>query len=454
MATTPYDSQFLWGAAISAHQVEGAFEGGENSDWYQFEHTPGNVLNGDTADIATDHWHRYSEDFEIAANLGLNSIRTSIAWEKVEPHPSEYNFAVLDHYRQILERMRDLGLRPMVTLLHGTTPLWFQQQGGWVAANAPEAFNAYAQTVVGALRDLCDLWATINEPMVLVGDGYLEGKVPPQISSPAAALNAAANMVRAHRLLTARIHEIQPLPEPNTPGKPLRGVGLVNSLDLYDPADPANPLDQAVTDIVTDLSNWALLRAAIQGHAELQRSVSTLRLPGISDFQCVAEDPVTAGHGSPVMDWIGINYYTRNTVRFEWFQQPVIAAPDGPKGDNGWVVYPEGIERIIRDTATRLPGIPIVITENGMSDGQDQLRPQLIRETLRFLDQARTAHDGEPAIDVRGYYHWSLTDNFEWESGYSQRFGIVQIDYQQNQKRIPRPSAQVYSEEMRARSPA
>ncbi len=209
-----------------------------------------------------------------------------------------------------------------------------------------------------------------------------------------------------------------------------------------------------MTEIVTDLSNWALLRAAIHGHTELQRSVSTLRLPGISDFQFVAEDPATLGHGSPVMDWIGINYYTRNSVRFEWFQQPVIAAPDGPNGDNGWVVYPEGIERIIRDTATRFPGIPIVITENGMSDGQDRLRPQLIRDTLRFLDQARRAHDGEPGIDVRGYYHWSLTDNFEWESGYSQRFGLVQIDYQQNQNRTPRASAQVYSEEVRARSPA
>jgi beta-glucosidase len=447
-----YDASFLWGAAISAHQVEGVSGGGEKSDWYEFEHTPGNILNGDTADVATDHWHRYSEDFEIARDLGLNTIRTSIAWEKVEPGPSEYDLAPLQHYREMLERMRDLGVRPMVTLLHGTTPLWFGRRGGWLSDDSPQAFSAYGQFVVDQLKDVCDLWATMNEPMVLIGDGYLEGKVPPRISSPADALKAAGNMVRAHRLLTARLHEIQPLTWPNTPGVPLRGIGLVNSLDLYDPLDESNPLDRGVTDIVSDLSNWALLKAAMRGTVELRRSVAGVRLPGTVHVDFHQDDGEIGGTGSPVADWIGINYYTRNVVQFRWFDRPEIAAPAGPKGDNGWTVYPEGLERILRDAAERFPGVPLVVTENGMSDGEDRLRPQLIRDTLRSLDLAATAHDGKPAVDVRGYYHWSLTDNFEWESGYSQRFGLVRIEYEHGLKRVPRGSARVYSDEIRSRS--
>ncbi len=291
----------------------------------------------------------------------------------------------------------------MVTLLHGTTPIWFQKRCGWLADDSPQAFSAYGQFVVDQLKDVCDLWATMNEPMVLIGDGYLEGKVPPQVESPKSALKAAGNMVRAHRLLTARLHEIQPLAEPNAPGRPLRGIGLVNSLDLYDPVEESNSVDRGVTEVVSDLSNWALLRAAIHGHVELQRSVSA-RLPGITHVEFERDDRLTAGGGSPVVDWIGINYYTRNVVQFRWFDRPDIAAPDGPKGDNGWTLYAEGLERIIRDTADRFAGIPVVVTENGMSDGEDRLRPQLIRDTLRSLDLATTAHDGKPAIDVRGYY--------------------------------------------------
>lgn len=429
-----YHAGFLWGAAISAHQVEGKFDGGENGDWFRFEHMPGNVLNGDNADVATDHWHRFPEDFAIAKSLGLNSIRTSVAWEKIEPRPNEFNFAVIEHYRAMLEHARGLGLHPMVTLLHGTTPLWFEDRGGWLSDDSVQSFAVYAQFVVDHLKDVCNLWATINEPMVLIGDGYLDGKVPPRVSSPASALKAAGNMARAHRFLTSRIHEIQPLAEPNAPGELLRGVGLVNSLDLYDPADASNLLDLGVTRSVSDLSNWALLRAAIHGHPDFPHDITN-----------------TPGRGSPVMDWIGVNYYTRNLVEFRWFDRPDIRAADGPKGDNGWTVYPEGLERILRDTADHFPGIPLVVTENGMSDGEDRLRPKFVHDTMRSLDAAVTAREGRPAIDVRGYFHWSLTDNFEWESGYSQRFGLVRIEYEQDLKRVPRLSAEVYRQEVAAR---
>src|SRR5436305_10114658 len=159
--------------------------------------------------------------------------------------------------------MRQSGLRPMITLLHGTVPLWFQNHGGWLASDAPQQFAAYARFVVSRLGDLCDLWVTFNEPLVLIGDGYLEGLIPPQIASPESAILAAWNMICAHRLATSLIHELQPLPAPNTPGTPLRGVGLVNSLDLYDPYNRLNPLDVLVTSIYVELSNWAFPKAAV-----------------------------------------------------------------------------------------------------------------------------------------------------------------------------------------------
>ncbi len=440
-----YEPEFLWGAAISADQVEGVSAGGENGDWYQFEHTDHHIQNGDTADAATDHWNRYSEDFELAAGLTLNTLRTSIAWEKVEPAAGVFSAEAIAHYRAEFQRLRELGLRPMITLLHGTTPLWFQSAGGWLADDSPRQFLKYSEFVVQQLGDLCDLWATINEPMVLIGEGYLDGHIPPQVASPAKAVRAGRNLVRGHRMATAKIHDLQP---PSAPASGVSGVGLVNSLDIYDPLDSSNPLDVAVTDLVSDISNWALLKAAVHGQFDLKELASRLRIPELQD----ADSFVDELPGNARVDWIGVNYYTRNMVQFNWKGRPNLTAPAGPKGDNGWTVYPEGLERVLRSTADRFPGISIIITENGMADAKDQLRPQLIRDTLTSLDRAKAGHDGKAPIDVRGYYHWSLTD-FEWEFGYAHRFGVIEILHDQHLKRVARPSADVYRQEIAARRP-
>jgi beta-glucosidase len=450
-----YGSQFLWGAAISAHQVEGSFGGGANSDWWLFEHVGNNILKGDTADIATDHWHRYPEDFAIAKALGLNTIRTSIAWEKIEPAAGVFSRDAIAHYRAEFQLMRAMGLRPLVTLQHGTVPLWFQRRGGWLADDSPQAFVEYVEFVVKSLSDLCDLWATINEPTSLIGEGYFYGNVPPQIASPLAAIKAMLNVIRAHRLATARIHELQP----SASGAALRGVGLVNSLEIFDPYRPQSAADIAATALVDELWNWAVPNAAISSGPALERAVSLMRASSrqpspasVMDLigKIMADDRRGAA-GSPVIDWFGVNYYTRNLIEANPNGAPIFHVPPGPVGDNGWSVYPEGLERIIRAANRRFPTLPVVVTEHGVADAWDRHRPELIRDALFYLDRAKFGHDGLAPIDVRGYFHWSLTDNFEWRYGYAHRFGLVAILYEPDLKRVLRPSASVYQREIALR---
>jgi beta-glucosidase len=454
VAQQSYPSTFLWGTALSAHQVEGKTGGGENADWYPFERIPGKIYGDDTADIATDHWNRYPGDFQLAASIGVNTIRTSVAWEKIEPKAGKFSEDVIQHYRAEFCYLKQLGLRPMITLLHGTVPLWFQNRGGWLALDSPQQFAAYVRFVVSKLGDLCDLWVTVNEPVVLIGLGYLEGSIPPQSASPESAILATWNLVRAHRLATATIHEVQPLPQPNSPGTPLRGVGLVNSLDLYQPYNKLNLVDDFVTGIYVELSNWAFPKAAVYGNFEMDNILGQLLGQKLSHPAGSLDIP--EAHGNPVLDWLGVNYYTLWLVQYKIGSLPVLVVPpslEAQKTDIGRAIYPAGTEQILRDTAAHFPNIPLVMTENGVSDRADNFRPQFIRDSLHYLDLAKFGHNGLPGLDIRGYYHWTLTDDFEWQWGYFSQYGLVQILRDQNLERVPRTSATVYCQEISGRLP-
>jgi beta-glucosidase len=443
----PYPRAFLWGAAFSAHQTEGLAGGGEHGDWYRFEHEARDgrptISGGDTADRATDFWNRHREDLREAQAIGLGSLRTSIAWEKVNPAPGVFRADVLQHYRRIFGEMRGGGISPMIALHHFTHPLWFHERGGWTGGEAPGLFLAYAERVIDALGDLCDLWITFNEPMVLVQMGYLQGLVPPRSSSLRDAYEAAYQIARAHRLVAAMIHERQgPSPGARGPGGRLRGVGLAQAIAGYEPEGPGDPKDRQAAETIADLANWAFLRGLAGDRLAFGVPAE---VPGASGFDRAfpSEDPPGG------LDWIGVNYYTR--WRIKYAKKSAIRvefrAPPGARGDNGWAIAPEGLERALRDTAARLPGVPLVVTENGLADARDDRRPAFVRDHLASLDRA--LHDG--ALDVRGYYHWSLTDNFEWLEGYRMRFGLVAIRYDEGLAREPRPSARVYADAIRRR---
>jgi beta-glucosidase len=380
-----YPAQFLWGAALSAHQTEGEFGGGQNSDWYNFERGKNqdnkpNIENGDTAEIAADFWHRYGEDFDIAKNMGLNSIRTSVAWEKIEPAPGVFSTEAIQHYRQIFSSMRDHGIRPVIALHHFVNPQWFMDRGGWLSADSPRLFLEYATFVVAQLGDLCDLWMTFNEPVVFISMSYLQKLTPPMTGTLDAAYESAFQIARAHRMVAAMIHEKQGLsPNGRGPNGELRGVSLANAFALYDPNDPSNPNDQRVAQVMADLNNWDFVHGLLSDRLKFD---IPSEVPGAKSFEReFPKDDLPAYATAPSLDWLGVNYYMRwlmqyqptYQVRAQWI------TPDGPLTDNGWSIYPEGLEKVLRQTAQQFPGMPLVVSENGLSDAKDDKRPAFIR---------------------------------------------------------------------------
>lgn len=443
MSSPPrYPGSFLWGAAFSAHQTEGVAGGGEGGDWYRFEHETRDgkptIASGDTADRATDFWNRHDEDFREARAIGLSTLRTSIAWEKVNPAPGVFRADVLEHYGKIFDSMRAHGIRPMIALHHFTHPTWFHERGGWLSSEGPDLFLEYATHVVDHLGDRCDLWITFNEPMILAEMGYLKGIVPPLRASLTDTYEAAYQLARAHRKVATMIHAKQG-PSPNAGGE-LRGVGLAHAGPLHDPLDPQNPKDREAAEVLANLSVWDFL-VAVTGDRLTFRMPA--EVPGGASFDRAfpADEP-------PALDWLGVNYYTRwlisyaakSKLRVEWH------APTSEHGDNGWPIAPEGLGRVLLDASARFPHLPLIVTENGLADARDDRRPAFLRAALASLDEVIGK------IDVRGYYHWALTDNFEWLDGYRMRFGLVEIRYDQGLARVPRPSAGVYAQAIRERS--
>lgn len=464
-----YPANFLWGVAWSAHQTEGLTGGGEHGDWWRFEHPTASsrdgwrspIRNGDTADVATDHWNRYPEDLRLAASLGVNTVRTSIAWEKIEPREGVFRREALEHYRAELQLMHELGLKPMIALHHFTHPQWFQDKGGWLNPESARFFARYARYMVEGLGDLCEIWITFNEPMVLVIMGYLKAEIPPLRKSLDDSFIAAYHLARAHRMAASIIHEVQGhSPGARAADGTLRGVGLANSFQYYAPETPGNADDQRAADTLAELQNWAFLRAMQSDRLKFEIPAE---VPGAKSFEKKFPAADLPLHElGPFMDWIGVNYYTTYLIRYDRRNslRAVWVNPPGPQGDNGWAIQPDGLEHVLRQTAKHFPGVPLVVSEQGMADARDDRRPRAIRDHLAALDRVmRPSQDSDtpaagasPALDVRGYYQWTLTDNFEWLEGYSQRFGLFEIRYDDDLKRIERPSAEVFRQSIRARS--
>lgn len=437
---------FGYGAAISAHQTEGATGGAEAGDWWAFEHgfDPTSaalkplgrkpIARNENADIAVDHWHRYDEDFALAAALGLKSVRISIAWEKVEPEPGRFSREALSHYRAVLRSMRRHGLEPMVALHHFTHPRWFHERGGWPHGASAAYFERYARVVVTALDDLCDQWISFNEPSISVHLGYISGAYPPNERSLPRAFMAGLSFVRAHQGLARWIHR-NSVAAPDAPriGNRRDGrdeLGLVSSLQLYSPRNALSPLDHAAAWALDELANWTFLRVL-------------LREPTLRE---------TSERPDERPDWLGVNYYGRFLVGVG---HPVRETPprcvDSDRvADNGWCLYPPGLTTMLRKQAAQAPGVPLIVGENGLADAADALRPAVLRESLAAMDTARRGDATHPPVDVRAYFHWSLIDNFEWLHGYAHRFGLIGVE--RDLVRRPRASAAVYAAEIRRRS--
>ena len=422
-----FPGDFLWGTATAAHQIEGD---DANTNWGAWERDPARIKDESNALEAVDGWSRALADVRLMINLGVNSYRFSLAWNKIEPAPGEIDEAALRHYDALIDELAAHGIEPLITLHHFTHPDWFERLGAFEKEENIAYFVRFAELVFARFRDRVRLWVTINEPNVFITNGYFSAQFPPGVHNPRLAGEVLKNMLKAHveiyRALKA-LETISSNPKSKTQN-PKSEIGLATSLFQFEPARRWH------------LGDWAIARAADASFNDsilgfFRSGRMKFRVPGAVDL--VYEDR----SATETLDFIGVNYYSHFAHRFA-FDFRTAAEPRPVAGeemtDMQYTIYPEGLHRAIREAA-RL-GVPIVITENGIADARDDRRDRFIRQSLYAL--SRAWRDG---FDVRGYFYWSLMDNFEWAEGYTMKFGLYEVDLA-TQERTLREGAKAYAE--------
>ena len=418
---------FLWGVATSAYQIEGGITG---NDWPAWEAEPSRIRDGARAGSACLSWERWEEDLDLIRGLGLNAYRFSIEWSRVEPTRGRYDEDALCRYSAMLDGCRARGIEPVLTLHHFTNPAWFAAAGGWEQGKNLDAFRRLARLAAERFGDRVDLWVPLNEHEVYGFYAYDSGIFPPGVRDRARALVVIANMIEAHGIAAQEIREFDRV-DADGDGKPAL-IGSAKHWTLLEPRRAWSPLDRLASHWQHLVFNVAVVRALAGGPIDF-------RLPGIPAVQ----RKVDALQGSS--DFIGVNYYTRWQVSAIG-GAPLTARPGVPVSDLGWEIHPDGLETVLREVARF--GVPLLVTENGIADGADRWRPDFLRASLEALDRARRG-----GADVRGYFHWSLFDNFEWADGYAGRFGLYRTDFEDPRSpRIERPSARVFASEVARRS--
>ncbi len=411
-ATFYFPKGFLWGTATAAHQVEG---GNTNNNWYQWEQE-GHVLPGHSSKVACDWWSgRWREDFDRAAESGQNSHRLSVEWSRIQPAEHRWDEDALDHYRQMVRGLRERGLTPMVTLHHFTDPLWLMHLGGWEYEGVVERFEAFVRRVVEALKDFVDLWCTINEPNVYASVGYVLGEFPPGKRDLGSAYRVMTNLVRGHAAAYHAIHTLQPEAR----------VGMAVNYRGMLPARAWFPPDRWVAGALSKTYNDFFPRAAHHGRLNFfGRRQSIPQARGTQDF-------------------LGINYYTRERVAFNLLAPGNLFSkrfydPRTEVSPTGFIANePLGFYQALKWGLQF--GVPIIVTENGVEDSEDSLRRRYLIQHIHQMWRAVNF-----VWPIEGYFHWTLVDNFEWERGWTQRFGLWELDLE-TQARRKRPSADLYA---------
>lgn len=461
-ASTSFPDGFLFGAATASYQIEGAVhEGGRTpSIWDTFSHTPGRVAHGDTGDIACDHYHRLDEDLDLMASLGLQAYRFSLAWPRIQPDGhGPANPAGVDFYKRLVDGLHERGIRPLATLYHWDLPQPLQDAGGWTSRETSAAFAEYASLAVEALGDRIDDWTTLNEPWCSAFLGYGSGVHAPGVTDPVSALRAAHHLNLAHGLglQALRAH-----------ARPNDAYSVSLNLHVVRPDDPANPADVDAARQIDAVGNRVFLGPMLDGSypADLLDDTAS-----VTDWSFVHDGDLAAIHQD--LDAVGINYYSTSRVRrwkgtgsnnhsaghnassaspwpgaeaVEFLTQP------GPYTAMGWNIDPSGLHELIMRMHREHPELGVLVTENGAAFDDDVV---IEAGTARVHDLARVdylrRHLGAvrqaiaEGADVRGYYAWSLLDNFEWAYGYDKRFGLVRVDFD-TQERIPKDSAHWYAD--------
>ena len=412
-ATFHFPQGFLWGTATASHQVEG---NNHNNNWAYWENQPGKIKNGDKAGLACDWWGgRWRDDFDRARETSQNSHRLSIEWSRIQPEPNRWNEDALEVYRDMLRGLYHRGMTPLVTLHHFSEPLWLYELGGWEHPDTPALFEAFVRRAVDALKEYCTYWIPINEPNVFTYSAFIEGTFPPGKSDMGAAFRVMSNMIKGHAMAYRAIKQMQ---------REARVGTAMHIRGMY-PARDWNPADKALASTFSGSFNRSFLDTLADGRFRFL--TKRTRIPEAIGTQ----------------DFVGINYYTGEQVSFNPlkirnFFSSRYYPKDAELSGTGFIAHrPEGLF----DTLKWAKGynLPMLITENGVEDPDDRLRPRYIVEHLHQIWRAIQYN-----WPVKGYFHWSLVDNFEWERGWSQRFGLWGLDVA-SQARIRRASVDLYA---------
>ncbi|MBN1259617.1 MAG: glycoside hydrolase family 1 protein [Anaerolineae bacterium] len=411
-ATFHFPPDFKWGVATASHQVEG---NNDNNQWWAWEQEEGRIKQNHKSGVACDWWANAETDFDRAADMGLNALRLSIEWSRVEPEPGVFDAQALDRYREMIKGLRQRGLEPLVTLHHFSNPLWLEQQGAWINDGCIAYFARYVERVANVLGDQVDLWCTINEPNVYTTLSYLQGLFPPGEQNFKAARTVLGNLLKGHAAAYRALHRLQPAAK----------VGLAHNLRIFDPANPQSLADRLVAAIQDVGFNRATLNAVWKGWWTLPFGFGP------------------AWSLRRTLDWIGLNYYTRDRVAFDAGARSTFfgrsqRTPGAELLDGGYgELYPEGLYRSLTRLARMR--LPIYITENGIPDSDDDQRPAAL---LLHLHQTWRAL--QMNLPIKGYYHWTLIDNFEWAEGWTLRFGLIELNPETGIRK-PRRSANLYT---------
>ncbi len=435
-----FPDDFLWGTATSAYQIEGSptADGAGRSIWHRFSHTPDNTFLDQTGDVACDHYRRYKGDVKIMSELGLNAYRFSIAWGRILPDGTgKVNKKGVDFYSRLVDELLEAEITPNATLYHWDLPEALDDRGGWLNRDVAEWFADYAVTMWDALGDRVGMWSTLNEPWVVTDGGYLHGVLAPGHANPYETAIASHNLMRAHGTAVQRFRS-------SKVGKKGK-VGIAINLEPKYPASKS-PEDLDAARRADAYMNRQYLDPIFLGHYPKEmREIFGEAWPEWPDEDMrLIKQPI---------DFLGLNYYTRGVVRHHPELLPLkverVPQPQNVTTQTDWEVFPDAFTAIMLWVKKRYGNPALYITENGAAfydppeaiDGkiEDPLRVEYYRQHLR------AAHDAmKKGVDLRGYFAWSLLDNYEWSLGYSKRFGIVHVDYE-TQKRTIKSSGRYYA---------
>lgn len=406
-----FPAEFLWGVSVAAHQVEG---GNDKNDWWDWEQKAGTIAHGDKSGDAVGFARSFKEDVGLAKGLSQNAFRLSIEWSRIEPEEGKRDAKQIRYYHDVLKALRDQGLRPFVTLFHFTTPRWVAAHGGWENERTIKDFAAFAGFCAREFGGEIDDWITLNEPNVYGYNSYAQGTWPPGKKDVVLAMRVIANQMIGHGAAAKELRA-------DDPGCK---VGIANHVILLEPFNALGPMDNLKAHFENQVFNEMSLDAVRTGRI-------TGSIPGVGGVDVAAPDLV----GS--VDFVGINYYRRWMVTGSGPKDHDLL-PGVATSDLGWEIYPDGLFKWL--DRVRAQKLPIYVTENGVADKADATRPKYVVQHLMRVWQAIDA-----GIPVKGYFYWSLMDNFEWADGFSPRFGLFSVDYKKgNTSRTLTKGGEIY----------